>query len=803
MGNVKHAFRLFAKSPGFTATILITLALGIGVNTAVFSMIDGVLLRPLPYSHPERLIDILDTSTREKDLARIFAGYTDFVEFSQHAHTLEHVAATSWAGRTGAILTGRGPAKSYLALPVTADFFATLGVAAQRGRTFTADDLRGGCAVVASDRFWRGPLHADPAIVGQTLSLDDRACTLLGVAPPTFAFYPAEAHLWTLLLPGDPRLKKYFGVFMVARLKPGATIAQAQAELTALHTSLHAGEHFENELAPLVSGLQDQFTWLAGRNLRTTLGILFASVIAVLAIACLNVANLLLGRLFARGREFAIRAALGSGRARLIHQLLTEGAMLSLAGGALGLLVALAAVRYFVHLQPIELPVGASVSISLPALAFTAAVSMVTAVVFALAPAWAVSPGDVNGGLRITAASATPGRQLVSRLLVASEMALSVILLAGAGLLMRSVIGFGSAPLGFEPDRVLVTNGSLPQLHYREALRKVAFYDELQHKLGILPGIESAAIASTLPPYGLGLSSVEIQGKPVPRERQTHNVGQAAVGPDYFRVLRVPLRLGRVFSEEDRPQSERVAVINEALTREYFPDRNPIGERIRIGDEGDWLTVVGVAGNERRPQVLQEMSWVEQPAVYRALSQAPPESFSIAVRGGETQAGIARAIEETAASINADVAMGDVAPMHSRLAPYLKYPRFRAFVVAAFALLAVLLAAVGLYGVLAQFVTQRTREIGVRMAVGARGTNIVALVAWAGGIPVLVGLILGFFASLALTRYLSSFLYGVGAVDPVTFGAVPAVMLAAAALAMILPARRASRVDPMIALRSE
>jgi predicted permease len=805
MRHVRHAFRLYAKSPGFTVTILLTLALGIGANTAVFSIVDGVLLRPLPYNHPERLIDILDTSPREQGLSRIFAGYTDFEEFSKHAHTLERVAASTWAGRFGVILTGHGPARSYLAIPVTAEFFSTLGMPAQLGRTFSPDDLSGGCAVVLSNKFWRGPLGADPSIAGQTISLDDRACTVLGVMPPAFGFYPQETQLWTLLLPGDPRLKKYFGVFMVARLKPGASVAQAQTELTALHAQLHAHEAGnEHQFTAAVSSLQDQFTWLAGRNLPSTLIALFAAVIAVLAIACVNVANLLLGRSFARGREFAIRAALGSGRSNLIGQLLVEASLLCFAGGVLGLLVAWSAVRYFVHLQPIELPIGAAISISLPALAFTAAISIITALLFALTPAWAIAREDVVAALRSTASTtAAPGRQRLSFLLVSVQMALSVILLTGAGLLMRSVIGFSSAPLGFTPDQVATASGSLPQSHYAEADRRAAFYRQLQTKLNTLPGIEGAALASTLPPYGLGLNTIEVQGRHFSRETQMHDVGQASVSPSYFHVLQVPLQMGRLLDPSDRLQSEPVAVINRALAHEYFPGDNPVGQHLRVGEEKEWLTIVGVVGNERRPQVFQEMSWAEQPAVYCALEQSPPDAFSIAVRGGDTQAGIGHALEQAVASIDRGVATGDVEPLRARLAPYLKYPRFRAFVLAVFASLAVLLAAVGLYGVLAQFVTLRTREIGVRMAVGARKKNIAALVAAKAGVPVVGGLLLGVLSSLGLTRYLSSFLYGVTPGDPATFGAVAMLMLSAAAIAMILPARRASSVDPVVALRSE
>ncbi len=368
---------------------------------------------------------------------------------------------------------------------------------------------------------------------------------------------------------------------------------------------------------------------------------------------------------------------------------------------------------------------------------------------------------------------------------------------------MRSVLSFGSAPLGFAPDNVVVASGTLPAQRFGNAARKIAFYDQLRRKLGALAGIESAAVASTLPPYGLGLTAIEIQGKPVSREARRHDVGQAAIGPEYFRVFRVPLLRGRAFNEQDRPQTDRVAVINEALAREYFPDQNPIGQQIRVGDEREWLTVVGIAGNERRPQVFQEMSWIEQPAVYRSLVQDPPDYFSIAVRTVREQAGLGRAIEQSVGSIDAGVPVDEVRTMRARLAPYLKYPRFRAIVLAAFASLAVLLAAVGLYGVLAQFVAQRTREIGVRMAVGAGRRDVFALVMKKGGWPVLAGLAVGLMLTTVVTRYLSNLLYGITPTDHATFAAVTIILLASAAVAMILPARRASRVDPMVALRSE
>ncbi|MBV9610894.1 MAG: ABC transporter permease, partial [Acidobacteriaceae bacterium] len=633
MQDLTHALRIFRRNPGFTALVVASLAIGIGMNTAVFSIIYGALLRPLPYRQPNQLVDILDSSTRERELAKIFASYTDFEEFSRHSRTLESVSAETWAGRPGAILTGRGPTRTYLTIPVTAGFFSTLGVRAELGRTFTANDLRGGCAVVLSNKFWRGPLGSDAHILTEQLSLDGRSCTVLGVMPASFAVYPSETQIWSLILPNDPHLRKYFGVFMIARLKPGITIPQASSELAALHRAFHAhGNDREKEFTPLVSQLQDQFTWLAGRNLRTTLAVVFSSVLLVLLIACLNIANLLLGRSFARTREFAIRVALGSGAPRLFRQLLVESAILSAIGGALGLLIAVAVTRYFVHTQPVELPVAATISIDIPALAFAAGVASLTAVFFAIAPAWVISRGDVFSGLRINAASMAAPRQHISRILVTAEMALSVVLLAGAILLMRSVVSFQSAPLGFARQNIFTANGSLPQQYNDQSAHKVVFYDKLEQKLRSLPGIANAAIASALAPRELGLNSVEIAGKPVPDDAKLHDVGETEVTPGYFQLFDIPIRLGRAFTAHDLAQSDHVAIVNDAFAHEYFPNRAPLGQKIRMNDEHEWLTVVGVVGNEARPNVYQEMKWIERAAVYRPMSQHPTDYFALALR---------------------------------------------------------------------------------------------------------------------------------------------------------------------------
>ncbi len=802
MQDLKHALRLFAKTPGFTVIVAITLALGIGANVAIFSIIQGTLLHPLPYKKPDRLISILDTSKREKDLAKIFASYADFENFSRHSRTLESLAADTWAGRATAVLTGHGQTRTFLTIPVTPTFFEMLGIPAQIGRIFHPDDIHNGCSVVLSDKFWRTRLNADRAIIGQPLALDNQSCTVLGVMPATFAVYPPQTQIWTLLLPNDPRLRNFSGVFMIGLLKDGASIARAQSELTSLHTALHGGDT-ERDLTPLVSGLQSQFTWLASRTLGSTLALVFAAALIVFLIAALNIASLLISRAFARRREFATRAALGLGGAHLFRQLLAEASVLSVSGAVLGVMLAVLCTRYVAAVQPVELPVGSNISLNLPALVFAAGISLLTAVFFAVFPAFAISRGDLYTSLRTATGNMAPERQRLWQTLVAAQMALSVILLSAAGLLMQSVLRFQSAPLGFAHENILASNGSLPDTYADKPARTIGFYNHLQQKLAGLPGVTSATVASTLPPYGLGLESVEVEGKPVSQNARLHDVGEAAVDTAYFQLFEIPILRGRVFRQNDDSASDRVAIVNKAFADEYFGTRDPVGQKIRIADETAFVTVVGVVGNEKRPTVYEEMTWATQPAVYRPIAQHPPPAFAIAVRTAAPQTAMAGEIEKAIESVDPQAALGDIEQMQAQLEPYLKYPRFRAALFAAFSFIALALASVGLYGLLAQFVAQRTIEIGVRKAVGAVAIDIAGLIVRKGGVPVLTGLVIGIVLSLALTRYLRHLVYEITPTDPATFSAVVGIMLAVTVLAMIVPTRRALRLDPIAALRSE
>jgi predicted permease len=788
--DVRYAFRLIARKPGFAAMVALTLALGIGANTAVFSIVEAVLLRPLRYKDPSRLVSVWLRNVHETGTSKMFDSLRDYRAFAR-AQSFEQTAAATWAAG-GRLLRGYGAARSILAMPVSETFFALLGAEPALGRTFTSDDLPRGCSVVISDRLWRGPLGADRAIVGKSIVLDDRPCAVLGVMPPAFAFYPAAAQAWMLLTPdfSPPSDKIPLGIF--ARLRPGVTIAQAQAEVSAIHKTLNRSDGQERDLAPLVADLHGEFTFLAEARLRATLWILLAAVAFVLLIACLNVANLLLGQAFARQRELAVRAALGGGRARLARQLLTEGILLAAAGGIAGIGVAYGAIRFFRATAPIELPPGADVRMNWPVLAFTAAISLATALLFGALPAWRASRPDVIESLRAcgTGGHATPQRLM--KALIAVEMALSLMLLTGAALLVQTVRQMGAAPLGFESRGLIVARLKLPVERYQQAEHRMQFYGRILEATG-----DNAALSTGVPPYGLPIAVLHIPGRELPG---ADYVGQQSVSPQYFRVMKTRLLSGREFTDRDRASSEPVVIVNEALARRYFPNADPAGRRIALDDPSEtnpWRVIVGVVADEKRASSFDRVGWTETPMALKPLAQDPPREADMVARGSGRD--LRRAVE----AIDEAASIGEFETMDERLGRMFAYPRFRAGLLGAFAMFAVLLAAIGLYGVLRQFVVQRTPEIGVRMAIGARPADVLRLIARQAGAPLAAGLAMGFAGASVLSRLLTSVLYGVQPGDPLTFVCVSMALIFAGALAAFFPARRAARIDPLIALRHE
>jgi len=794
--DLSYAFRMMRHRPAFTGTVLVTLALGIGGNAAVFSIVQAVLLQPLPYKDPSRLVAIWDRNVKDAGTSKMFDSYQDFRALADHAKSFDQVAAATWAVN-GRILSGHGSTQEVLAMPVSESFFPLLGVSPALGRTFVSDDLKKGCSVVLSDRLWHGSLGGDTGIVGNDITLDDQPCAVVGVMPPGFSFYPDAGSLWVLLTPSFSPPPERIPIAIFARLRSGVSLVQAEAEITGLHGALHRNDGKERDIVPTIHDLHEEFTFLAEVGLRTTLLVLTGAVAFVLLIVCLNVANLLLGQAAARRQEYAMRAALGGGRLRLVRQVLTEGLVLAIAGGALGIGLAYLAVRYFRALNPVEMPIGTHVEINWPVLAFAGAVSVLTALLFGLIPAWRASRLDPIEALKTggrSSVSAAPQR--LAQTLIAAEMGLSLVLLAGAGLLMQSVLKMDDEPLGFHPEGLTVTSVTLPPRHYPDRQSRLQFLDKLMEHLGSQP----AALSTALPPYGAGSSVMHISDRPVGAESERHDIGARTVSTEYFVVLGVHLLRGRLFDTHDRASSLPVAVINDAVAREYFSGEEPIGQRICVGDVSDnnpWRVIVGVVSDEKSSRNYHQIGWMERGNVFEPLAQDPPRAVYIAARG--FRGDVRRIVSE----IDLRVAVGDTETMQSRLSRLTAYSWFRAVLLGGFAAFSLLIAAIGLYGVLSQFVAQRTREIGLRMAVGARPVDVLRLVIIQAARPLLAGLAAGLLGVFATGHYLGTLLYGVRPASPATLATVSLSLIAAAILATAFTARRAVRVDPLVALRSE
>ncbi len=805
----RYAWRTCRRAPGFTATVILTLALGIGANTAVFSILDAVLLRPLPYRDPSQLVSVLDREIRSGGRAIFFDLYSDYENWKKNSRTFQGFAAVTWAGGLGKVMKGRGPARTVTAMPVSADFFSTLGVPAALGRTFEDADFAHGCGVVLSHKFWQSTLGGQSNAIGQPLRLDDQACTILGVMPPGFASYPnPPSLLWVLMDP--PKRPDRLGVFVIGRLKPGVSLAGAQAELIALHRQLHPHDRWGAVMEPAIYELQSEFTWLTGRNLKISLLMLFAAVTLVLWICCVNVANLLLSRSLVRQREMAIRAALGSGRARMLRQLMTESLLLSLIATVLGAAIASGAVDYFRRANPIELPPSTVVEVNAQVLAFTVFLSIATALLFGLVPAWKASRIDLIGALKAGARTSSPDarRHRLGKALIVVEVALTIMLLAGAGLLIRSVENFASAPLGFSADGLMSASLQLPPTSYAKGEQRVRFYGQAFSQLRAEPRLQGLALSTTFPTQGTGpVSVLTVEGRPDPPPNRVLDVGQQTISPDYFRVMRIPLKEGRYFDEQDREQTEPVAIVNQALVAKYFSTEDPIGKHIREFEGPDsqkpWLRIVGVVADEKRTTVTEEMSWTDSPVVYHAWDQNPPLAATLIVRAAAGEKTLGGAVQRTVAALDSDVSVGSVESVPHSLSKTLAYPRFRAMVLAAFAGLALLLALVGLYGVLSHLVTHRTHEIGVRMALGAQRGEVLGMIVGDGVRWIGAGILLGLAAAWALGRYLGALLYGISAADPLLLASISFGMILAALAAMYVPARRAATVDPLVALRYE
>jgi len=794
MPDLSYALRNLRRTPGFAFIAIFILALGIGATTAVFSIVDAVLLHPLPYPHPDRLVAIWEKLDRDPNGPPVFDSYRDFQVWQRGAHSFEQLAPATWANASR-IVTGAGPAQGVLAMPVGLDFFAMFGMAPELGRTFQAPDLGGGCTVVLSHRFWEQAFQGDRNVTARRIALDQDACTIAGVMPAAFQFYPEATRMWVLITPNSPiaRDPENANVGVFGRLRPGATFEAASREVAMLRRADGRVDEAGSERAPVVFSLAEQFAYVTGPTLRLTVALLFGAVCFVLLIACVNLANLLLGRSLLRRKELAVRVALGAGRRRLVRQLLTETLLLSSAGALGGIVLAELAVRGFRAWNPIDMPPGNPVTVNPMVLAFAAGLAILTAIVSGLLPALRASRVDPIDALKAggRGASFGPRHGRTARVLAGAQVMLSISLLAGAGLLIESVNRMGSVSMGFRSSHVFSVMVSLPKWAYTDESHRARFYRDALNRV---PG---AAFVNSLPMNGGRFSSqtLVVEGRPEPAPGARRDTAEILVSADYFQVMDVRLKRGRFPACPEC--KEQVAVINEALARKYFPNEDPVGKHIRLADK-KWLTITGVVGNEKDRNFFREMTWEEMPFVYRPIEQKTPGSANLLVRGAAV-APVLAALR----SIDPGVPVSDAEPLDARVAKVLAYPRFRALVLGGFAALALLLAGVGLYGVLAQSTAQRTHEFGIRFALGAERGDVLRLVIRQGILLTGVGLALGLIVAFAVTRLLGSLLYGIRATDPLIWCGVSLVLGLVALLAMWLPASRASRVDPTEALRYE
>jgi predicted permease len=782
---------------------VLTLALGIGANTAIFSVLDAVLLRPLPYKDPSRLAIIWQSDAAHRESGAWFNTYREFEEWAQHSQSFEKLAAFTWAHEE-TIVRLRGTPEHVVGIPVSGDFFSTLGVEAAYGRTFAPADAGDACAAVLSDGFWLGKLGG-ANIVGHTLTVNDRPCVVVGIMAKDFSFYPKQTQLWILISPQSEYAKDpwHQEVGVLGRLKPGVTRASAEVELTALQVRIANQAPASLALLkaePDVLELQSEVIWLTGRNLRKSLWVLFAAVIFVLLIACVNVATLFLGRAAERQREFGVRAALGSTRLRTVRQLLTESLLLSAAGTLLGVFLATASTRYLNATNSVELPPGNPIALNWQILAFAVLVAVLSAILFGLAPAWKASRYDLNALLKNDSRSSNRA----VKIFVVSEVALSLVLLAGAGLMIESLLRLTSTPLGFNPVRVLTGNIDLPAKTYSTPEQRLRYYNRLESGVLSIPGVEGVAIAPLVPS---GANPLSVEGRPNPAYGGAlgNDISDASVDADYFRVMDIPLLRGRVFSTSDRKGTLPVAIINEALAEKYLRG-NAIGQHIKLGtpqEKSPWLTVVGVVGNVKSFTVFKEMGYVTSPCVYRPLAQGEVPALAIFVLSTLPASALAPTVRNEFLKLNPNLPSPNLTTMRDWLSQFLAQPRFRTVLFCFFAVLALLLCGIGIFGVMSASVTQRHHEIGIRMALGAQRRDTLFLVLRDGVALTALGIVVGVIGALGLTRAVRGLLYGVRAADPLTFAAVASLLILVAIAACYIPARRAMRVDPIVALRHE
>ncbi len=801
-----HSIRSLLRHPAFTAVAVVTLMLAIGVNTTIFSVVNAVLLKALPFRDPQQLVSV--NSVHDEGGLPGIAAY-QYLAWKERNTNFDDLAAFADDNFN---LTGNGEPERISCAQVTSTLFTTLGVKPVRGRFFLAEEDKPGAANVAvvSEAFWQRRFGRAESILQNTLTLDNKPYTIVGVMPNNFR-YPGEFDVW-LPLALDP-VKEFQGDWMqlvdvVGRLKPTATLAGAQSELTVISRQASAQGKKEPlpfagavEIAPLHKQL------VAG--IRVTVFVLWGAVGLVMLLACINVASLMISRTLARQREMAVRAAVGARRWQLIRQLLTESVLVGVAGGALGLLIAVWGTRAMSSLVPKGFTSSvydlSNIRLDWRVFAFTLGLSVLTGIVFGLAPALTASRPDLTGALRNSRAHGLMsfGLRSFRGWLVVSELALAVVLLVAAGLLVRSFNKLVAVDLGFDRENVLTARISLPRSSYAKPQQVQAFYDDLLQRVKSLPGVQSAGIINHTPLNGFGLIAfMPVEGYPKIDQKKDPAVGVGTVSSDYFRTMKIPLLSGRYYDARDGADGQKVAIVNQAFANRFSANSDPLGKRVGFGceeKEGLCRTIVGVVGNIRQESLTDEVA----PEIYIPFAQARMNSVTLLVRTGSDPLALARSVRSKVLAIDKNQPVYEVKTLAQRVDEAVAVSRSLMVLFASFALLALILGAVGIYGIVSYSVTQRTHEIGIRMALGARAANVLSLIMKNGLTLVLAGIVIGVGSAFGLTRFLATLLFGIEPTDSVTFVIVSCVFFVIAMLAALLPAIRATRVDPLVALRDE
>ena len=806
--DLRYGLRTLLKHRSFTFIAVFTLALGIGANTAMFSVVNAVLLRPLPYNDPARLVTIWEESP-DRGMYQMpvsFANLRDWVDQNQ---TFEQISAYTF---TNLNLTGAGEPARLLTIRSSANLFSLVGATPFLGRAFLPGEDNEGAArvVILGHTLWRSRFNSDPGIVGKSLTLNNQNYTVVGVMPASFQFPvgfgymgkvvndPIELYVPLAPTAGESRRGNY-SFFAIGRLKSGISIDHARAEMTAIERRLEQ-QYPEGNTGIGISLVPTQEQTV--KEIRPALLVLLGAVVFMLLIACANIANLLLARAAARKKEIAIRTALGSNRLRILRLLLTESLMLSLAGGCLGLLLAYWGTDILLALAPDNIPRLNEVGVDARVFGFTLAISLITGLLFGLVPAIHAVKPNLNEGLKegSKGSMGSAAGKRTRNILVAVEVALSLVLLIGAGLMIKSFVRLQQTNLGFNPDQVLTVNLTLSKSRYPEDRQQAAFFQQALERIQSLTGVQSAGATTALPlTLSLSGSDFRIEGRPEPEAGKEMIINASSVSPSYFSTLGISLMKGRDFSDRDNSDAPLAAIINNDLARIYFPGEDPIAKRITFDDGESWISIVGMVADTKRVG----LDTSTKPEVYFPYLQVPSPSMTLVVRTATEPLSLVGAVKNQIQMVDKDLPLGESKTMQQVLSESKSGRRFNLVLLTVFATVALILAMVGIYGVMSYAVTQRTHEIGIRVAIGAQSRDVFRMVVGEGMILAMIGIGFGLVGAFALTRLMTTMLFGVEPTDPATFITIAALLIGVTLVACYIPGRKATKVDPLVALRYE